>query len=229
MQKLDANQAAKLKRSSLLIAHILHGTRGIRSLCDRIADSEVNYGSCDPCSNDTFCSTCEEQWHLENSVGPPVHCTEVQEELPKLQGDNVCATGDHTMVLATCPILQDCGSRCERLQRASAWEIDLSPCQPSFCWHTAGTQLAIRGNCRNRNIRNAWRRGGVKTQGKKDFSFNGKAKRGSYDEAHCSHDPMCGLAGGNPSMMDRCSAFTLTPTQHLSLQGPALYFYWSQS
>lgn len=122
-----------------------------------------------------FVIVCEEQWHLENSTGPPVHCTEVWEELPKLQGDNVCATGDHTMVLAIRLILQDCGSRCERLQRASAWEIDLSPCHPAFCWHTAGTQLAIRVNCRNRNIRNAWRRGGVKTE-KKTLALMGRRK-----------------------------------------------------
>lgn len=81
-QKLDANQPAELKRSSLLIAHILHGARGILSLCNRMSDCEWTdrtvHESRDPCPIDTVSSSCQQRRHLENGTGalhPAVHCT----------------------------------------------------------------------------------------------------------------------------------------------------------
>lgn len=60
------------------------------------------------------------------------------------------------------------GSRWERLETADVWDIiGLCPRHAAFCWHAAGTQLAIRLNRHNYNIRNAWRRRGVKTEKKR--------------------------------------------------------------
>lgn len=69
------------------------------------------------------------------------------------------------MVLAIHLILQGWASRRVWLETVYGWDIiGLSPRYFVFRWHAAGTQLAVRLN--NRNIRNAWRRRGVKTENK---------------------------------------------------------------